>query len=450
MADRKQADGKDIRVAVASLGCAKNLVDTELILGRLGEAGYVLTDQAGEADVVIVNTCGFIQAAKEESLETVFSLAQEKGHGRCRALILAGCLAQRYGETLLRELPEVDAVVGTGEYAHWPEIIARVLAGERVLACGPAGYLPEEGSRLVTTGPASAYLKIAEGCSHGCAFCAIPLMRGAYRSRSLESVVREAEALVARGIRELTLIAQDTTAYGRDRYGTHKLPELLRRIARLDGLVWLRFMYGHPAHVTEDLLATMAEEPKIVKYLDLPLQHADAGVLRRMRRGGSAEAYLALLERARAAVPDLVLRSTFIVGFPGETEEAFETLLAFLRQARLDHVGFFPYSAEEGTSAARLRGRVPAEVTSDRLRRAVRVQQRISAERQRARRGRRELVLVEQVGRHTVQGRTAREAPEVDGRVVLRGEAPVGSFAWARIERTTAYDAFGQLEEVLP
>jgi ribosomal protein S12 methylthiotransferase len=435
---------------VASLGCAKNLVDTELILGRLGEAGYTLTDEAGEAEVVIVNTCGFIQAAKEESLETVLSLAEAKGRGRCRALVLAGCLAQRYGETLLAELPEVDAVVGTGEYGRLPETVARVLAGERILAVGPAGYLPEEGPRLVTTGPVSAYLKIAEGCSHACAFCAIPLMRGAYRSRSLEAVVREAEALAAGGARELTLVAQDTTAYGRDRYGEYRLPELLRRIARLPELVWLRFLYGHPAHLTPELLAVLAEEPKVVKYLDLPLQHANADVLRRMRRSGSGEEYLRLLAKARVAVPELVLRSTFIVGFPGETEEAFEDLLAFLREARLDHAGFFPYSPEEGTAAARQRGRVAPEVAQERLRRAKWVQQRMAANRQRVRRGQRELVLVEKAGRRTVEGRSAREAPEVDGRVVLRGTAAAGAFVWGRIERTTAYDAFGFLEEVLP
>ncbi|MDI6871331.1 MAG: 30S ribosomal protein S12 methylthiotransferase RimO [Bacillota bacterium] len=448
MEDRYETQGAGPRVAVASLGCAKNLVDTELILGKLGEAGYTLTDQAGEAEVLIVNTCGFIQAAKEESLETVLSLAEQKGHGRCRALVLAGCLAQRYGDTLFRELPEVDAVVGTGEYARLPEIVARALAGERVLAVGAAGYLPEEGPRLVTTGPASAYVKIAEGCSHGCAFCAIPRMRGGYRSRSEESVAKEAEALVAGGVREITLVAQDTTAYGRDRCGEFKLPELLRRLARLEGLVWLRFLYGHPAHLTPDLLGVMAEEEKVVKYLDLPLQHASAAVLRGMRRAGNGEEYLSLLERARAAVPGLVVRSTFIVGFPGETDEAFAELLDFLRRARLDHAGFFVYSPEEGTPAARLRGRVPREVAEERLRRAIRVQQAISATCQRARRGRRDLVLVEKVGRRTVEGRTTREAPEVDGRVVLRGRAPVGTFVWGRIERTTAYDAFGVLEEV--
>ncbi|HHW13529.1 MAG TPA: 30S ribosomal protein S12 methylthiotransferase RimO [Firmicutes bacterium] len=439
-----------MRVAIASLGCAKNLVDTELILGRLGEAGYSVTDDPGEADVLIVNTCGFIRAAKEESLETVFSLAEAKGHGRCRALVLAGCLAQRYGEELWRELPEVDAVVGTGEYDRLPEILERVRAGERVLAVGEAGYLPEEGTRLLTTGPATAYVKIAEGCDHRCAFCAIPLMRGRYRSRSLEAVVREAEALVAGGTREVILVAQDTTAYGHDRYGQLKLAELLQRLSQIDGLVWLRFLYGHPSHITEELLAVMAREPKVVKYLDVPLQHASAAVLRRMGRPGNGDEFLKLLAWARAAVPGLVLRSTFIVGFPGETEDDFEELLDFLRAARLDHAGFFAYSPEEGTAAVRLRGRVPSVVVEARLSRAVRLQRRISAERQRERRGGRELVLVEGTRPGAVEGRSAREAPEVDGRVVLRGQAPAGSLVWARIERTTAYDAFGAIEEVAP
>lgn len=448
MAAEARAERAERRVAVASLGCAKNLVDTELILGKLGEAGYGVTSEPREADVIIVNTCGFIQAAKEESLETALALAGEKGHGRCRALILAGCLAQRYGARLLAELPEVDAVVGTGEYARLPEIVDRVLAGERVLAVGLAGYLPEEAARLVTTG-ATAYLKIAEGCDHACAFCAIPLMRGGYRSRAVESVVAEAEALVAGGARELILVAQDTTAYGRDRYGAFKLPELLRRLAEVPELVWLRFLYGHPAHVTPELLAAMAEEPKVVKYLDLPLQHADPGVLRRMRRTGRGEEFLALLARARAAVPGLVVRSTFIVGFPGEDEAAFTNLLAFLREARLEHAGLFTYSSEEGTPAAGFRGRVPPEVAAARYRRAMGVQRRVSAAHQGERVGGRELVLVESVGPRSVRGRTVREAPEVDGQVVLKGWAPAGGFAWGRIERTTAYDAYGSLEEVV-
>lgn len=439
----------ECRVAVASLGCAKNLVDTELILGKLGEAGYVLTTEADEADVVVVNTCGFIRAAKEESLETVLSLAEAKRHGRCRALVLAGCLAQRYGETLFRDLPEVDAIVGTGEYDRLPEVVRRALARERVLAVGKAGFLPEEAPRLVTTGPASAYLKIAEGCDHRCAFCAIPLMRGAYRSRSVESIVAEAKALVAGGAREIVLVAQDTTAYGRDRYGILKLPDLLRRLARIEGLVWLRFLYGYPAHVTPELLSVMAEEPKVVKYLDLPLQHASEAVLRRMGRAGSADRYLELLSDARAAVPGLVLRSTFIVGFPGETEEDFEELLGFLRRASLDHAGFFAYSPEEGTEAARLGGRVAEETARERLARAAAVQKRISAAHQRSRVGQRELVLVESVGRGRVTGRSVREAPEVDGRVVLRGNAPAGAFVCGTIERTTAYDAFGRAEEVV-
>lgn len=450
MGDRKGAAKAGVRVAIASLGCAKNLVDTEQILGRLGEAGYAVTDEPREADVLLVNTCGFIQAAKEESLETVLSLAATKGHGRCRALVLVGCLAQRYGERLWRELPEVDAVVGTGEYDRLPAILERVLGGERVLAVGAAGYLPEEAPRLVTTGPATAYLKIAEGCDHACAFCAIPLMRGGFRSRSLESVVREARALASAGVRELILVAQDTTAYGRDRYGKPVLSELLHRLAEVPELVWVRFLYGHPSHVPDGLLTAMAEEPKVVKYLDLPLQHASAAVLRRMRRPGNGDVYLKLLEKVRTAIPGLVLRSTFIVGFPGETEDDFAELVDFLRAAKLEHAGFFAYSPEEGTDAARLRGRVPAPVAEERLEEAQRVQRRISAAHQRARQGGRERILVERAGTRTVEGRSVREAPEVDGRVVLRGRAQAGSFVWGRIERTTAYDAFGVIEEVAP
>lgn len=437
-------------MAVASLGCSKNLVDTEVILGRLGAAGYPLAAEASEADVIIVNTCGFIQAAKEESIDAVLSLARWKGEGRCRALVLAGCLAQRYGAELLAELPEVDAVVGSGAYDHLPEIIERVLGGERVVEVEAPGYLPEEAPRLVTTGPGTAYLKVAEGCDHRCAFCAIPLMRGEYRSRALESIVAEAEQLVAQGRQELVLIAQDTTAYGRDRYGRGRLPELLRRLDQLEGLVWLRFLYGHPEHVTDELFEAMAGSRRVVPYLDLPLQHVNGSVLRRMHRAGDAAHYAELLTRARRMIPGLVIRSTFIVGFPGETEAQFEELVAFLQEQRLDHVGAFTYSPEEGTPAARLSGKVPAEVAAARLKRLISVQQEISRELNATRVGGRELVLVERGGRGRVFGRSAREAPEVDGQVVLAGTAAVGQFVWARIERAGAYDVSGKVEGVLP
>jgi ribosomal protein S12 methylthiotransferase len=263
-------------------------------------------------------------------------------------------------------------------------------------------------------------------------------------------VIEEAEALVAGGVRELVLVAQDTTAYGRDRYGTEKLPELLRRLARLEDLVWLRFLYGHPDHVSSELLSVMAEEPKVVKYLDLPLQHASAAVLRRMRRSGSGTGFVELLRRARAAVPGLVVRSTFIVGFPGESEADFSELLDFLRQARLEHAGFFTYSPEEGTAAVGLRGRVAPEVAAERFARAMRLQRRIALAHQRERVGQRERVLVEEATARGVRGRSVREAPEVDGEVVLRGQAPVGSFVRALIERAEAYDVRGTVEEVVP
>lgn len=437
-------------MAVASLGCSKNLVDTEVILGRLGAAGYPIATEAGEAEIIIVNTCGFIQAAKEESIGAVLSLARFKGEGQCRGLILAGCLAQRYGAELLDELPEVDAVVGTGAYGGLPRIIDRVLAGERVVAIEEAGYLPEEAPRLVTTGPGTAYLKVAEGCDHRCAFCAIPMMRGGYRSRALESIAAEAEQLVQQGRREVVLIAQDTTAYGRDRYGTSRLPELLRRLEQIEDLVWVRFLYGHPEHVSDELFAAMAESARVVPYLDLPLQHVNGTVLRRMHRAGDAARYAELLTRARRLVPGLVIRSTFIVGFPGETEAQFAELLAFLAEMRLDHVGAFPYSPEEGTVAAGLDGQVPEEVAAERLRRLMTVQQGISRELGAARIGGEELVLVERGGRGRVFGRSYREAPEVDGQVVLAGTAAVGQFVKARIERAGAYDVSGKVEGVLP
>ena len=408
------------KIGLVSLGCAKNLIDSELMMGLLKDSGYELTSRKEQADVLIVNTCSFIGPAKEESIDTILEMAQMKDQGNCKALVVAGCLAQRYPQELLDEMPEVDAVLGTSDFPQIVSIVERVLEGQRVKEVGkPAYQYDRDLPRLPAHPGLSAYLKISEGCDHTCTFCIIPALRGMHRSRPPEAIEQEARALVAAGVRELNLIAQDTTAYGMDLDGKRHLADLLRRLDGIEDLAWMRLLYAYPTLVTPDLVEAVANLPRVAKYVDIPLQHASDRVLKAMQRGGNRALYLELVRRFREAVPDIVLRTTFIVGFPGETEEDFEELLDFMRQARFDNVGIFTYSQEEDTPAGERKDQIPEEVKQGRRDRAMALQQKIAFERNQRWVGQTLPVLIESVEDGRVIGRIPGQAPDIDGVTLL-------------------------------
>jgi ribosomal protein S12 methylthiotransferase len=446
-------------VSFVSLGCAKNLVDSEVMIAKLGAAGWTLVPDADGADAVVINTCAFIDPAKAESTETILEHAARKRDGQ--QLIVAGCLSQRYGDELQALIPEVDGVIGTGAYASIAELLDDAIAGRRPVRLGfeaepEHDFLP----RLVTTPSATAYLKIAEGCDHPCTFCIIPQLRGAFRSRSAESILAEARALAAGGAKELILIAQDTSMWGRDRgHRRGGLAELLRRLHDVDGVEWIRLLYLYPATVDSELIDAMAALPKVCSYMDMPLQHVSVPVLRAMRRPSNGERYLEIIEDFRRRVPGMTMRSTFIVGFPGETEEHVAELEAWIERAELDRVGFFTYSRETGTPGAELPNQVPEREKRRRLLR-LRDAQRRASERARARRvGTVVRVLVEERrtlrktdpiavalrARSVLTGRSMGEAPGVDGTVAFTGDAPAGAFVDVRLDGNTAFDFYGTL-----
>lgn len=443
-----------LKVGFISLGCAKNLVDTESMIGILTGRGFAITNDAGVADVLVVNTCGFIEAAKEESIDAILEAAQQKHNGVCRALIVTGCLTQRYHDELLAEIPEVDAVVGTAEYPRIAEIVNNAINGNRLDYVGDPNAITNwdfEFERILATPTHSAYLKIAEGCDCACAFCIIPALRGRHRSRTIESIVAEAERLAAGGTKELLVISQDTTAYGIDLYGKPRLPELLQALCQVDGIRWIRVHYAYPTRVTPALIDVMATEPKIVKYFDMPLQHAHPKVLREMNRPANPERYLRLIETLRERIPDVVIRTQFIAGFPGETDEEFEYLLHFIERANFDHMGCFVYSTEEGTKAGDRPDQVPMEQREERAKRAMAAQAvRVDAH-GRALVGRTFEVLVD--GRDQVSGlyigRTYRQSPGIDGVVSFSAPDGVslekGDMVPVTISAHHGYDLSGQL-----
>ncbi len=445
------------RVAFVSLGCAKNLVDSEVMIGKLGAAGWDLVPEATDADAIVVNTCAFIDPAKAESTDVILEHAQRKRADQ--QLIVAGCLSQRFGTELQALIPEIDGVVGTGAYASIVELLDDARAGKRPVrldfeAEPEHDFLP----RLITTPSATAYLKIAEGCDHPCTFCIIPQLRGAFRSRSETSILLEARALAAAGTRELILIAQDTSMYGRDR-GVKRggLARLLEQLSAIDELEWIRLLYLYPATVDDELIAAMASLPKVCTYMDMPLQHAHPEVLRAMLRPSNGERYLEIIDEFRRRVPGITMRSTFIVGFPGETEEHVAYLEAWIGRAELDRVGFFTYSREDGTPGATLAHQVPAKEKRRRLVR-LREAQRLASDRARARRfGSTVRVLVEERRRlrrtdpialalgttDVTVGRSMGEAPGVDGGIFFAAPAAVGSFVNVRLEGAGAFDFYG-------
>jgi ribosomal protein S12 methylthiotransferase len=434
-------------VHLVTLGCPKNATDSELMLGALTGAGFNITSDPDEAQVLVVNTCAFIEAAKRESIDAIMEAAAVKQRaGGGKRLVVAGCMSQRYGAELRELLPEVDVFVGTGNFLELPELLRRTESPEArpVPYAGAAHLLPRAEVPRVRTGAYfSAYLKISEGCNHRCAFCIIPKIRGPHESRPLTDLVAEARALAADGVRELNLIAQDLTAYGRDLGPQASLATLLRELANVDGIRWIRLLYCYPNFVTAELLDAIADLPSVVKYIDIPLQHADDTMLRMMRRERSGDALRRLLDRIRACIPGVTLRTSFIVGFPGETDAAFERLADFVREEQFDRVGVFTYSREENTGAFEMPDQVPERIKRERRAELMELQAAISLRKNRELVGRETEVLVEtsMPGRTArMRGRIAGQAPEIDGSVFLRGEAQPGEFIRARIERALTYD----------
>jgi ribosomal protein S12 methylthiotransferase len=447
-----------VKVGLVSLGCAKNLVDSEIIAGHLRLAGMALTPNPDEADVMIVNTCSFIDAAKEESIGAILEANQRRGlhrrHG-AQKLIVAGCMAQRFASELSASLPEVDAFIGLDQLTQIAPIIEGLLAKERDAApenfvTPQPRFIPDfDTPRFRLTPPHTAYVKIAEGCNHPCSFCIIPQMRGRHRSRTIDSVVAEARGLVAEGVRELNLISQDTTYFGMDRWTEKAGPRaavdssrgdsltlLLRELQKIEGDFWIRLLYTHPAHWSDELIATIAECPKVARYVDMPLQHISDPMLAAMRRETSSEHIRDLVRRIRAGVPGISLRTTFIAGFPGETEEDFSTLLQFITETRFERLGVFRYSREEGTRAAKREGHLSARTKEARWKKAMALQRRIALEQTHAAIGRRLRVLVESAG----SARSEADAPEVDARVFVPQDLPVGEFAEVQVVGAQDYD----------
>jgi len=440
----------DINVGLISLGCCKNKVDAEVMLSRLTQAGYQLTMDPEDADVIIVNTCGFINDAKVESIETILEMAQYK-EGRCRALIVSGCLSARYPGELWEELPEVDAFLGVTQYPEIADIVGEVLRGKRIrkttLDCSVAGA----SDRIMTTPPWTGYIKIAEGCDNCCSFCAIPAIRGPYRSRPLEELVEEARWMASQGVKELIVVAQDTTRYGIDLYGEPSLSRLLRAFCQVEGIEWIRTLYCYPEMVDKELLNTMLEEEKICNYLDVPLQHSHDEILEAMNRRSTAAQIEAMMDNIRALPEDFALRTTMIVGFPGEDEEEFEDLMDFVQRHPFDHLGAFTYSPEEGTAAAEMENQVDEDLKAERLDDLMAVQQEMSSRRLERHVGKVLTVLLEDaLPDGSYEGRTRYQAPEIDGVTHFTGPAGLhpGEFVKVKITDSSEYDLEGVAEDV--
>lgn len=437
-------------VGLVNLGCAKNQVDGEIMLASLKNAGYQIKDDAALADVAVVNTCGFIDAAKKEAIDEILELTRLKAEKKIKAIVVTGCLAERYREQVRKEIPEVDAVVGIGADGNIVSVVSKALGGEKEESFPEKTALPLCGERMLLTPSWSAYLKIAEGCSNRCSYCAIPMIRGKYRSRTMESIEKEAAELAENGAKELILIAQDTTRYGIDLYGKLMLPELMRRLAKINGIKWIRVLYTYPEGITDELLETIAEEEKIVKYIDIPLQHSSEEILKSMRRGGNRAELTALIRKMRIAVPGLVLRTTLIAGYPGETEEQFDDLCSFVREMRFERLGCFAYSQEEGTAAAKLPDQIDEEEKQRRAETVMEIQMNIMQEQGERMTGRTLKVLTEGFDRYADCwfGRSYMDAPDVDGKIFFRtaGKKPVpGRFVKVKITDCIDGDLTGEI-----
>jgi len=440
-----------IRVGMVSLGCPKNQMDAELMLATLEKADMELVADAALADVVVINTCGFIESAKQEAIETILEFAQLKKEGQIKHLIVTGCLAQRYKEELVNELPECDAVLGLGANGDIADVVKTVVDGEKVASFPSRACWSLDGDRVQTTPHFFAYMRIGDGCNNCCTYCAIPSIRGGLRSRDEDALIEEATALAQNGVKELILVAQDTTLYGYDRFGESRLPQLLERLCEVDGIEWIRMLYCYPEHITDALLDVMARQPKIVKYMDIPLQHASGKVLAAMRRTGDSDSLKALIAKIRAAVPGIVLRTTVMTGFPGETEDDFTELCEFIQDVRFERLGCFAYSAEEGTKAAVMPDQIPEDVKEKRRDIVMQEQDRISQEWLEAQIGKTVTVMVESYDRYAECwfGRTFADAPDIDGKVFFATEKEVapGDMVEVTVIDYMDWDLIGECEE---
>ena len=440
-----------VKVGMVSLGCPKNQMDAELMLAKLELAGFEITAESGLAEVVIVNTCGFIEDAKQESIDNILEFAQLKKEKQIKKIIVTGCLAERYQQELAQEMPECDAVIGLGANGDIVETVERVMAGETIRSFPPKTQWCLDGDRMLTTPHFFAYLRIADGCDNRCTYCAIPGIRGGLRSRRMEMVVAEAQKLVAAGVRELVLVAQDTTVYGQDLYGESRLPQLLEQLCEIEDLKWIRLLYCYPEHITDDLLTVMAEQEKVLPYMDIPLQHAAGSVLRRMNRPGDRQSLTDLIARIRERVPGITLRTTVMTGFPGETEEDFEELCEFIKEAKFQRLGCFAFSPEEGTPAFDLPDQIPDKVKCRRRDIVMEEQSRISDAYNEAMVGKTLTVLVESFDKYAECwfGRTEGDAPDIDGKVFFTATRRVqpGDFVQITITDTMDWDLIGEMTE---
>ena len=439
------------KVCMVSLGCPKNQVDAEMMLKLLENDGFEICGEEAQADAIIINTCGFIESAKAEAIENILEASQYKKDGNCKALVVTGCLAERYRDDVTEEIPEVDVCVGIGSNDKIAEIVKNAIEGKKGNFYGEKNELNLNNDRILGGYPFSTYLKIGDGCDNCCTYCAIPKIRGRMRSRTIEDCVNEAKKLADKGVTELIVVAQDTTAYGEDIYGESKLPELLTELCKIEGLHWIRTLYTYPDRITDKLLDTIAREQKLVKYLDIPLQHVNGEILKRMNRKGDCESLSDLIDKIRVKIPDITLRTTIITGFPGETEEQFCEMAEFVKEKRFDRLGCFTYSAEEGTLAAEFPDQIDEQVKADRMENIMELQMTISAEKNEEKAGTVTEVLIEGWDDYIkcYFGRTAADAPEVDGKIFFMSSRPlkIGEYVNVRINDCLVYDLLGELEE---
>ncbi len=440
-----------IKVGMVSLGCSKNLVDSERMLHKLRAHGYELVTEFGLSDVAVVNTCGFIQSAKEEAIETVLEIAKLKAEGTVKKLILTGCLTERYQQECAEEFPEADAIIGIGDNKDIVDILDRVLKNERVVQFSPKREAELTGERIISTLPFFSYLKISEGCSNCCTYCAIPMIRGGFRSVPMEDLIAEARSLADAGVTELNVIAQDTTRYGEDLYGENRLPQLLTELCKIDGLRWIRVLYCYPERITDELLDVMAREEKIVKYIDMPIQHCNDEILKRMNRRSSKQQITDVIAKMRAKMPGIVIRTTLITGFPGETEEQFNELAEFVQEMKFDRLGCFAYSQEDGTKAAEFPDQVDEDVRAHRADIIMEQQAEISLQYNKQQMDTVKTAVVEGFDKWAECwfGRTEADAPDIDGKVFFSSENPlnIGDFVKIRITDVLDYDLLGEVCE---
>ncbi len=439
-----------MKILFISLGCDKNLVDTEVMLGMLASRGYEMTNEEQEADIIVINTCCFIHDAKEESIQNILEMAEYKKNGSAKALIVTGCMAERYRQEILDEIPEVDEVLGTTAYDRILDAVDAALAGQHEVMTADLDALPlPETKRLVTTGGHFAYLKIAEGCDKHCTYCIIPKIRGNFRSVPMEHLIKEAEELADQGVKELILVAQETTLYGKDLYGEKSLPKLLRELCKISGIRWIRILYCYPEEITDELIQVMKEEPKICHYLDLPIQHANDTILKRMGRRTSKQELIDIVQKLRKEIPDICLRTTLITGFPGETQEQHEEVMEFIDTLEFDRLGAFTYSPEEDTPAATFEDQIDEEVKEDRQADIMELQQEIAFDKAEDMIGREVLVMIEGkvADENAYVGRTYRDAPNVDGLIFINTDVELisGDFAKVKVTGALDYDLIGEL-----